>query len=392
MIGDTWKSEMRSYQDPTTGQEIIQLTSTGNNVHLYFTDNSFDSNKNEIIFQSDRASGLDRKPHEDPHYDIFKMDLDSGIITQLTGEQDHLYSSGAVTKTPDSRIVVYIAGNQYKGLDPATGKTWVIYEETGNYEIGMPSIASNGRYIGFTRCEKVQVAEGPNYTGFKESFYLVKDGRVTVAYLDGSGWFDAFKDTHWVGHFQWCPDDPTIATYCHEGPWNLVTQRMWLFDLASREVKPCYRQDEQDSIGHEFWTQDGYIFFDDRGPGHDGTITSSRTQAVAQDVHVNQNAMIPFVGLIDRNGKLVRKIDMPFYCNHYHANPDNSVLVGDDVDQLVLIDISGEKAMLKPLCSHGTSWHTQASHCHPTWSWDGSRILYASDKGGKVNLYMTYIK
>ena len=114
------------------------------------------------------------------------------------------------------------------------------------------------------------------------------------------------KDTHWVGHFQFCPEDSTIGSFCHEGPWNLVTQRIWLLDFASREVKPCFRQDEQDSIGHEFWTQDGYLFFDDRGPGHDGTITSARTQAVATDVQVNQNAMIPFVGLADRNGNVVQ--------------------------------------------------------------------------------------
>ena len=130
------------------------------------------------------------------------------------------------------------------------------------------------------------------------------------------------------------------------------------------------------------------MFFDDRGPGHDGTITSSRTQAVATEVAINQNDMVPFVGLMDRSGNLVKKIDMPFYCNHYHANPDNTVLVGDEDDDLVLIDIAGKKAELKALCNHKTSWHTQSSHCHPTWSWDGSRILYASDHGGKVNLYL----
>jgi len=58
------------------------------------------------------------------------------------------------------------------------------------------------------------------------------------------------------------------------------------------------------------------------------------------------------------------------------------------VDELVLIDISGTEAKHSVLCAHGTSWHTQNSHCHPTWSWDGSRILYASDRGGRVNLYM----
>jgi oligogalacturonide lyase len=167
-----------------------------------------------------------------------------------------------------------------------------------------------------------------------------------------------------------------------------VTQRIWLLDFVSREAKPCFRQEEWDSIGHEFWTQDGYVFFDDRGPGHDGTITSDRTQAVATEVAVNQNDMVPFVGLVDRKGALIKRIDMPYYCNHYHANPDNSVLVGDDIDDLVLIDIADEPATLKVLCNHKTSWHTQRSHCHPTWSWDGRRILYASDFGGKVNLYM----
>ena len=53
-----------------------------------------------------------------------------------------------------------------------------------------------------------------------------------------------------------------------------------------------------------------------------------------------------------------------------------------------LIDISGEKAQLETLCNHKTSWHTQSSHCHPTWSWDGRRILYASDFGGRVQLYL----
>ena len=385
MIGDTWASEKSTFIDEKTGRTIQRLTKTGNNVHLYFTENSFDANENAIIFTSDRASGQDKDPADDPIYNLFRMNLDSGEITQLTDEPNGIRT---VTKTPDSGIVVYAADNRIKKLDTVTGETTVLYKEAGNYEIGHPSIASNRRYVAFVRNEDIKVKRGANYSGFKDSYYRVKDGRITVAYLDGSGSFDIFKDTHWLNHFQFCPDDPTIASFCHEGPWNLVTQRIWLLDFCSGEAKPCYRQEEYDSIGHEFWTQDSYVFFDDRGPGHDGTITSDRTQAVAADIAVNENDMVPFVGLIDRKGKLVRRIDMPFYCNHYHANPDNSVLVGDDVDALVLIDISGEQATLETLLYHGTSWHTQSAHCHPTWSWDGSRILYASDKGGRVNLYM----
>jgi oligogalacturonide lyase len=308
---------------------------------------------------------------------------------------------GSVTKTPDSQVIVYKAGRRLRRLDLASGESTTIYEETGAYNLGAPSIAANRRYVAFTRNEDVQVADGPNYTGFKERFFRVKDGRITLAYLDGSGWFDVFKDTHQVGHFQFCPTDPTLASFCHEGPWNLVTQRIWLLDFVSREARPCFRQDEQDSIGHEFWTVDGHLFFDNRGPGHDGTITSDRTQAVSTGVAVKQQEdFVPFVGLADRFGRVVRCIDMPYYCNHYHANPDHTFLVGDDVDDLVLIDIRGDRPELKVLCSHGTSWHTQTSHCHPTWSWDGRQILFASDRGadsggganssggGKVNLYL----
>jgi len=385
MISQTWASEIREFQDEKTGRTIRQLTACSNNVHLYFSENSFDAHRNEIIFRSDRGSGKNRAPHEDPLYNLFRMDLDSGEMVQLT---DEAASVGSVTKTPDSAIIVYTTGNRIKKLDTESGEISTVYEEAGNYRVGAPSISANRRTIAFCRNEKVDVPRGPNYTGFKERYYLVKDGRITLAYLDGSGWFDVFKDTHQVGHFQFCPDDSTLATYCHEGPWHLVTQRIWLLDFVSREARPCFRQGEQDSVGHEFWTQDGYIFFDDRGPGHDGTITSDRTQAVATHVAVKQSEMIPFVGLADRHGNVVKRIDMPYYCNHYHANPDNTILVGDDVDDLVLIDISGQEARLEVLCNHRTSWHTQTSHCHPTWSWDGSRILYASDAGGRVNVYI----
>jgi oligogalacturonide lyase len=387
MAGEKWSSEKRTFKDEKTGRTITQLTTTGNNVHLYFTENSFLQGKNEIIFQSDRASGEDKAPHEDPKYSTYKMNLDTGEIERLSDD-----ISRSVTKTPEGEIIAYTSGDSVKVLFPNTGECRTVYTETGNYKMAsVPSIAPNRQYVAFCRNEEVQVPIhyfGANYSGFKERYYAIKDGRITLAYIDGSGWFDVFKDTHQVGHFQFSPVDSTLGMFCHEGPWNLVTQRIWFLDFVSHEVRPCFRQEEQDSIGHEFWTQDGYIFLDNRGPGHDGTITSDRTQAVVKDVQVNENTMIPFVALMDRNGAIVRKIDLPYYCNHYHANPDNTLLVGDDVDDLVLIDISGDTATHQVLCNHKTSWHTQSSHCHPTWDWDGSRILYASDHGGRVQLYL----
>ena len=187
MIGQKWNSEIREFKDEKTGRVIRQLTATGNNVHLYFTENSFDVHKDEIIFCSDRASGEDKASHENPHYNLFRMDLDTGEMIQLT---DEAKSIDSVTKTPDSRLVLYAMGNELKSLDTESGELSTIYEETGNYNLGSPSIAANRRYVAFCRNENVDVRRGPNYAGFKERYYLVKDGRITLAYLDGSGWFD----------------------------------------------------------------------------------------------------------------------------------------------------------------------------------------------------------
>ncbi|MEJ2555348.1 MAG: hypothetical protein P8186_03780 [Anaerolineae bacterium] len=63
MIGQTWNSEIREFIDEKTGRRVRQLTSTGNNVHLYFTENSFDVHKDEIIFLSDRASNQNKTPY-----------------------------------------------------------------------------------------------------------------------------------------------------------------------------------------------------------------------------------------------------------------------------------------------------------------------------------------
>ncbi len=215
MIGKRYPSEVKESKDPKTGQIIYQLTSIGNNVHLYFTENSFDSQRNEMIFMSDRSS-VNADYGGESNYNIFKMDLGTGEIIQLTDDQEGGPVVGNITKTPDSKFVVYISGSKIKKLDTQTGQITLLYEEKGRYVLTSPSISPNLRYIAFARDELIDIKDGPNYQGFKEMFYATKDGRITVAYLDGSGWFDVYKDTHWLGHFQFCPDDGTIGTYCHE--------------------------------------------------------------------------------------------------------------------------------------------------------------------------------
>lgn len=380
MIGTTYPSEMSRYKDKLTNREVIRLTDKYVNYHFYFTDNSFTLGDKEIYFLSSRPN------NEAKQFNVFRMDLQTGLITQVTDEKDGV-DINKHTKTPDSELIVYKTGKLLKSLNTKTGAITTIFEEKDGMQINSMSISPSRRYVGVTRNEDVNIyRNGPNYAGFKEMMYAVKKSCITIINSDGSGYTDAFHDTHWLAHIQFAPDDDTLVSFCHEGPWNYVQQRIWLFDLMERKAFPCFRQEEDDSVGHEFWTRDGYIFFDNRRRGHDGTITSDKTQAVTKDAPDCEQ--IPFIGLADKRGVMIKKIDLPYYCNHYHANTDNTLLVGDDVENIVLADISGDKPEITVLCHHGTSWRYQITHCHPTFSWDSQRILFTSDCEGRCNLYL----
>lgn len=372
MIGTVYPSEKRNYTDEKSGAQITQLTNQGINYHFYFTENSFDLDGKTIHFLSNRE-------HEGTEIcNLFKMDLDSGEMVQLTDDPLGV-EVGRITKTPDGEYVAYVTGSQLRLYNTKTGENKLLYEEKNHMLLQNLSFSCDKQWIGFNRNEDVDALPdgGPNYAGFKEKMFATKDGRVSVIRLDGSEFHDVFRDTHWLSHFQFSPDNPDIAMFCHEGPWNYVQQRIWMINMNTGDIWPCFRQTEDDCVGHEFWAQNGDVIFDNRRGGHDGTISNSKSQVYASE-HVS--AEIPYFGFAHKDGKVYRKINMPFYCNHYFANGDLSMFAGDAVDDILLIQPAEDgTAKMKILAHHNTTWHYQRSHCHPTFSWDGKKLLYAAD-------------
>lgn len=372
MVGTKYASEKRIFTDPKSGAQITQLTNQGINYHFYFTENSFDLDGKTIYFLSNRG-------HEETEIcNLFKMDLESGEMEQLTDDPKGI-EVGRITKTPDGEYVAYVTENNIRLYHTRTRENKLIYEEKEHKLLQNPSFSCDKQWIGFNRNEDVDALPdgGPNYAGFKEKMFATKDGRVSMIRLDGSEFHDVFRDTHWLSHFQFSPDDPEIAMFCHEGPWNYVQQRIWLIHVKTGDFWPCFRQNEDDCVGHEFWSQKGDIIFDNRRGGHDGTISNSKEQVYASQ---NVSTETPYFGFAHKDGNVYRKIDMPFYCNHYFANGDMSLFVGDAVEDILLIKPEEDgNAKMKVLANHNTTWHYQRSHCHPTFSWDGKKLLYAAD-------------
>lgn len=387
-IGKEYPSEMTAFRDPKTGREIIQLTASGSNRHLYFTDNSFYADDRSVLYVHQSSSLADPGEAE-----LFRIDLETGIRTQLSDfEGQGIINPGAITKTPDGQIITFTSQGKLYAMFPGTGEIRLLASCPVGYVFAQATISHDAKYVAVIANQAVpqkrKIRADENYNGFLETFYAIKTSKIILAQMDGSGAQTVFEDTHWMGHIQFAPDTNEYLTFCHEGPWNYVQQRIWLFNTITRHAYPCFVQGQNDSVGHEFWTRDGLMFFDNRGRGHDGTITSDKTQAVTMDYDGPED--IPEVGFADKNGTVLRTLQLPYYCNHYHANKDNTLLVADAVNDLVLIDISTDTAKLEVLCEHNTSWRWQGVHGHPTWSWSNNAILYRSDclREGYPQLYL----
>ena len=386
-VGKQFPSEMSTFIDKKSGKEIIKLTSSGVNYHLYFTENSFNSDDKTIIYRHRDGSLQEPKGA----VNLFKMDLETGIRTQLTDFDAMGVKPGVFNKTNDGKKLFYNTSRELYSIDVESGEHTLLAICPVGYHFGGTSVSYDNRYVAIVAGGESYAnitSSHENYGGFLENFYGIKSGRIMIAAVDGSGFETIYEDTHWLGHVQFAPDTNEFITYCHEGPWNYVQQRIWMLNTITRRSKPCYIQAQNDSVGHEFWTRDGLVFFDNRGRGHDGTITSDKGQAVTMS-HDGPDD-IPLVGFVDKDCKLLRTVELPYYCNHYHANKDNTKLVADAVDDIVLIDISGDEPHLDILCEHNTSWRWQAVHCHPTWSWSNNAILFASDRDreGEPQLYL----
>ncbi len=154
------------------------------------------------------------------------MDLETGIIEQLTDEPADIMT-GNHTKCPDSLICVYIIGRQLKKLDTRTSEVTVLYEAPEGELLSSPFISPDKKVVGLIWTEDLgKYKNAANYGGFAENIYNVKRSWVTLVNMDGSGSRTIVHDSCWCNHFQFSPTDPNVALFCHEGPWNLVNQRM----------------------------------------------------------------------------------------------------------------------------------------------------------------------
>ncbi|MBN1674772.1 MAG: PD40 domain-containing protein [Kiritimatiellae bacterium] len=363
--GRVWGCERYEYRDPNSGVRVQRLTHhRGHSHHLYFTNPGWYANGKRLLFGSDRNN----------HANLFGIDLASGTITQLTGLREGTDPGTAgflqTCVNPMRDEAYFFHGRGLVALDLESLAMKSLWRLPKKFRRTMLNCTADGQHlcIGLTENlgDRVRTDLRYSYMGFRETFEAKPLGRIMRVATDGSGVEIVWEEQAWIGHVNTSPTQPNLLTFCHEGPWNLVDNRIWGFDLNTRTAWQIRPRENGDHPGHEYWLADG-VRLGYHGRREDGKY---------------------FFGTIrpDNTDRLEFLSDTA--TGHMHSN-DFSLIVGDHGQQVRLWKQEhGELSGPRELCMHRSSQHVQQVHVHPRFSPDGRQVLFTSDMSGYGNVYL----
>jgi len=359
-IGKIIPCEKKTWIDDTTGYEITQWTTTGNNNHPYFTNESFIDDTTAIIF-SNRTGGRQ----------LYKLNLQTGEMIRMTDAEslrimDHL---------PQFKKLWYIDGTKLRELNTATLVSKDVYNFNDLYDILSFSITCDGKYLVFATDLGSRKSTTCEYGPFAILKLNLEDKSITKITPDLG---------YNISHVQANPVDPSLILYCWQwdapGRARLVGAtpiRIWWVNINGTDGGP-FAQPFGLHRTHEAWTPDGkYVTYS--GDFRFGTQKGREV-----------------LGIQSIDGTLNTLYDASVWHGHQNMFKDNKHWVADlynhDERFLMLFEKNREpKLKSTKLFRHASSWGGQSSHPHPRFSPNGRYILFSTDKSGSPQVYTVKI-
>ena len=364
-VGREWPPEWRRYKDPISGVEITQLTNyRAHSYHLYFTNPGWYDGGRRLLFGSDRENRTN----------LFSVELSSGRIMQLTDLEplespfELSFLTTAVNPCRDEAYFWY--GRQMLALDLQTLQMRVLWEMPAGFRPSMLNCTADGLFvcaaINEDLSDRLRIDYHRGYVGFRETWQANPLCRIVRVALDGGTAEVVWEERSWIGHVNTSPTRPELLTFCHEGPWELVDNRIWCLDLSSGRAWKVRPREGREAVGHEYWLQDGERI------GYHGRLPSG--ERILGCIRYDNTQRVEGTVLHDTG--------------HTHSL-DFSLIVGDGGRELRLWRQEGGRFFgPRVLAEHRSSFHIQEVHVHPRFSPDGSYIVYTSDALGYGNVYI----
>jgi len=388
--GRHWPSETETYEDPASGATVRRLTNYPgtDNRHLYFTEDGWYDDGRRLLVRG-RREGTG---------DLYSVDLETGLITQLTDLPGDVED---VTCHPESATAYFWFEGRITGLDLDSLDVWTVYEtpeEYSDYGGSMPGVTADGETVCFSLVE--DAVPKPTFSGNRaegdadgdgedgedgtedgdvdredwidEMFEARPRSRVMAIPADGDGEAETLVDVErWLGHVNTSPERPDLLTYCEEGTWERVDNRIWVLNRETGETWRVRPTDEDEAVGHEYWLADG------EHVGYHGWRGS-------------RDDPDPFFGVARYDGTDRREGTAPDIYTHFHCNAPDMV-VGDGTfrgvphNLLWSYDESADEFRgPRKLATHGWTGDDDA-HPHSRVGPDDETVAFDSTRAGDTS-------
>lgn len=363
--GQVFPAEGRTYTDRLSGVPVRQLTDyLGHSHHLYFTNPGWHDGGRRLLFGSDRAN----------RHNLFSVELATGEITQLTDldpvpapdETDFMFSC----VNPLREEAYFWHRRHLMKLDLATRQMEPLWEMPPKFMGNILNCTADGKYVctGIFEdlSDRFPIDYMHGYVGFRETWEARPISRILRVATDGSDAATVWEERAWIGHVNTSPTEPHLLTFCHEGPWHLVDNRIWAMDLNSGRAWQVRPRDRDEIVGHEYWHADGVTI------GYHGRWPDGEK----------------FFGCIRYDNQDRIEVKFPHETGHIHSNIF-SLVVGDGGREVRLWRWNGtEFDGPRALCEHRSSAHIQHVHVHPRFNAAGTQVLFTSDRSGYGNVHL----
>jgi len=372
------RDEIKEYKDSKTGARVRRLTGDGSsNVHPYFTSWAFVGERaDNAILASNRSGG----------YQWYLLNIPAARLVQLTAGQKISPNMACVSRKGE---LFYFDGLALHAVKTDTFADRELYRVPAGFKPALPTCTADGRYVAFAYCQETSLSTetGRIYATMHERYYQHPHSVVMRIDTQSGAAAAAWGEPTWISHVLIHPTQPNLIVFCHEGGGTCVDQRMWIVnldDVQMRKAAPLYPQRPGESCVHEYFTQQGDVGFQyslDREGG----------------------AREEYNAFIRPDGTWIRQYLFPgLRPGHIQSNSDNSLVVGDraylspddkeGANYMSLMTHANGRVQVRRLAWHGTSWRTQNSHGHPSFSPDDRWVVYNSDAEKCDNVYMADVQ
>jgi len=375
--GVNWPAEIDTYRDPHTGARVHQLTDCpGADDYGYgYNGNGWYDDGRRIIFESNRdatattrdVSRYGGHPNTDA---LFSIDVESGLITQLTDIEEFAMGGNPSIAREDRSLSFWIDDRIVRlDLDSLRIQE-AVYEVSEGYIPGTFDLNADESRLFVSEREPVEYPDDlPKGEMMTEVFEAEPHTRILSVPVDGGQPEVIFEDDGWWDtHVDPSPTDPDLFMHPLQGPWSRIDDKLWIHDVETGERYRVRSTPSPDAgVGHQSWQTNGerinYHGSDDDGAffGHaryDGTD------------HVETTVPDSLGGA------------------HPHANgPDAFVTDGSEEIPWLLYYRWDEDAGAYegPRKLATLDWSV---HPHPRFGPDGSRVQFNAAQGRSSSIYL----